>query len=88
MINALLTKLYGIILERKINVWLESEVKRAKGHVGFRNHHSTIYHLIMLTIIAKHCHNIKSNHFCCFVDFRKSFDTLPRDNLCNRLGEL
>ena len=31
MINPLLAKLYGIILQKKINKWLEMEGKRAKG---------------------------------------------------------
>ena len=30
----------------------------------------------------------KSNIFCCFVDFRKDFDTVPRNNLWNRLEDL
>ena len=34
------------------------------------------------------CHNDKSNIFCCFVDFRKTFYTVPRNNLWNRLEEL
>ena len=40
-----------------------------------------------LSIIAKECRN-KSHLFCCFVDFRKSFDTVPRNNLWNRLEEI
>ena len=31
---------------------------------------------------------IKSNLFCCFVDFRKAFDMVPRYKLWNRLEEL
>ena len=34
------------------------------------------------------CRNDKSDLFCCFVDFRKAFDTVPRNNLWNRLEEL
>ena len=34
------------------------------------------------------CHNHKSNIFCCFVYFRKAFDTVPRNNLWNRLEEI
>ena len=41
MISPLLAKLYGIILEKKINGWLEMEGKRAKGQAGFRRNHST-----------------------------------------------
>ena len=41
-----------------------------------------------LGIIIEECHNNKSDLFCCFVDFRKSFDTMPRNNPWNRLEEL
>ena len=88
MISPLLAKLYGIILENKINIWLESEGKRAKGQAGFRSKHSTTNHLVTLRIIVEECRNDKSNLFCCFVDFRKAFDTVPRNNLWNRLEEL
>ena len=88
MIIPLLAKLYGIILEKKINEWLEMEGKRAKGQAGFRKNHSTTDHLITLRIIAKKCRNNKSNMFCCFVDFRKAFDTVPRNNMWDRIEEL
>ena len=45
-------------------------------------------HLLTLRIIVEECHNNKSNLFCCFVDFRKSFDTVPRNNPWNRLEKL
>ena len=88
MISSLLAKLYGIVLEKKINIWLESEGKRAKGQAGFRRKHSTTDHLVTLRIIVEDCCNDKSNLFCRFVDFRKAFDTVPRNNLWNRLEEL
>jgi len=34
------------------------------------------------------CRNEKSNLLCCFVDFRKAFNMVPRNNLWNRLEEL
>jgi len=58
MISPLLAKLYGIILEKKITVWRESERKQAKGQGGFIRHHSTTNHLITLRVIAKYCHNL------------------------------
>ena len=42
----------------------------------------------MLRIIKDEFHNSKSNLFCCFVDFRKAFDTMPRNNMWNILEEL
>jgi len=88
MISPLLAKLYGSILEKKLSIWLESEGKQAKGQASFRRHHSTTDHLITLRIILEECRNDKSNLFCCFVDFRKAFDTVPRYKLWNRLEEI
>ena len=88
MICPILVKLYGIILEKKINEWLEMEGKWVKGQTGFRRHHSTIEHIVTLGITAEECRNNKFDLFCCFVDFRKAFDTVPRNNLCNKLEEL
>ena len=71
-----------------MSIWLESEGKRGKSQAGFRRIHSTIDHLVMLRIIVEECRNDKSNLFYCFVDFRKAFDMVPRNNLWNRLEEL
>ena len=45
-------------------------------------------HLVTLRIIMEKCGNDKSNLFCCFVDFRKDNDIVPRNNLWNRSEEL
>ena len=45
-------------------------------------------HLVMLRIIVEEHRNDKSNLFCFFVDFRKDFDMVPRNNLWNILEEL
>ena len=42
----------------------------------------------MIRIIAEACRNNKSDLLCCFVDFRKDFDILPRNNLWNTLEKL
>ena len=60
----------------------------AKGQADFRRKHSTMDRLFMLRTIVEECRDDKSNVFCFFVDFRKSFDIVPRNNLCNRLEEL
>jgi hypothetical protein len=88
MISPILAKLYGIILEKKISLWLESHGKRDKGHAMFRRYHSTVDHLITFRIIAEEFHNTKTNIFCYFVDFRKSFDMVSKKNFWNRLEEI
>jgi hypothetical protein len=88
MISPILAKLYGIILENKIGIWLESYGKGAKGYARFRRYHSIVDHLIVLRIIVEECHNNKTNLLCFFIDFKKDFDTMPRSNLWNMLEEL
>ena len=88
MISIILAKLYGIILEKKISLRLESHGKRDKVQDGFRRYHSTVDHLVTFRIIAEEFRNTKTNLFCCFVDFRKAFDMVPRKNLWNRLEEI
>jgi hypothetical protein len=88
MISLILAKLYGIILEKKNSLWLRSHGKRAKGHTRFRRYHSTVDHIVTFRIIAEEFCNTKTNHFCCFDDFRKAFDMFPRKNLWNRLEDI
>jgi hypothetical protein len=80
MISPIFAKIYGIILEKKISLWLESHSKRAKGQTEFRRYRSTVDHLVTFRIIVEELCNTKTNHFCCFVDFRKDFDIIPRKN--------
>jgi hypothetical protein len=88
LISPILVKLYVIILEKKIILWLEMHGKTSKGHVRFRRYHSTVGHIVTFSIIAKEFYNTKTNPFCCFVEFRKSFDMVPRKNLWNKLEEI
>jgi hypothetical protein len=45
-------------------------------------------HLFTFRIIPNGFRNTKTNIFCCFVDFIKAFDMVPRKNLWNRLEEI
>ena len=62
--------------------------KKSKGQAGFKGYHSTMDHLIILRIIAEERQNNKTNLLCCFIDFRKAFDIVPRTNLWYRLKEI
>ncbi|XP_057819420.2 uncharacterized protein LOC131032461 [Cryptomeria japonica] len=48
MINLLFAKLFGNMINHKINKWAEKSDKRAKGQAGFRPKHSTVDHGITL----------------------------------------
>jgi hypothetical protein len=50
MISPILAKLFGIILEKIIRLWLKIHGKRDKGQAEFRRYHSTMDHLVTLVI--------------------------------------
>ena len=80
-VTPVLAKLFAMILEARLSKWAESAGIRANGQAGFRKGHRTVDHVFTLrTLIsqAKHC---KRKLFCCFVDFKKAFDSVPRDRL-------
>jgi hypothetical protein len=66
MISPILAKLYGIILEKKISLWLESHGKRDKGQARFKRYHSIVDHIVTFRIIAKEFYNTKTNLFLLF----------------------
>ena len=89
MVNPRFGKLFGSMMECRISSWVEKEGKRAKGQAGFRTRHSTIDHCITLRHFIEKVWNIQGEEaFCCFVDFKKAFDTVPRDKLWRRMEEI
>jgi hypothetical protein len=88
MINPLFAKLFRSMLENRISRWVEERDKRAKEQAGFRPKHSMIDHVITLRHIIEKVWEKKEEVFCCFVDFKKSFDRVPREKLWHRMVEL
>jgi hypothetical protein len=88
MISPLLSKIYISVFENNINMWLEIHGKGAKRQVVFRGYHSTMDHIVTLRIIGEEGLNNKTNNLYCFIDFRNSFDIVPKNNLWNRLEEI
>ena len=89
MVNPLLSKLYGSMVEQRISGWAKKEGKRAMGQASFRPKHSTIDHCITLRFLIEKTWDKQGDEaFCCFVDFKKAFNIVPRDKLWNRMEEL
>ena len=76
------------MVEDRISEWAEVKGKRARGQVGFRPKHSTVDHGIMLRHTVEKVWEDKEEVLCCFVDFKKAFDRVPRDKLWRRMEEL
>jgi hypothetical protein len=52
MIILVLSKMYEIILENNISIWIERHRERDKGQTTFKIYHSTVDNLITIRIIS------------------------------------
>ena len=71
-----------MILDHRIAVWAEDEGIKAKGQAGFSRTTDNIFVLKSLIDKQKQTH---VHLYCCFVDFKKAFDTVPRGLLWQAL---
>jgi hypothetical protein len=86
-VGIIIGKLFAMILYSRITDWAENQGIRAKGQAGFRRDHRTTDHIfVMRTLIEKTRKMNKGKLYCCFVDFKKAFDTIPRHLLWQELA--
>ena len=88
MIGHLLAKTYGAVLEAELSRYAERESLRSPGQAGFRRTFSTVDHIFTLRCLIEQSRSRGRRLYCCFVDFRKAFDTVPRERLFRRLTSL
>jgi len=70
-----------MILKARLSNWAEERGLRAKGQTGFRKDFRTTDNLYILRTLIEQSTHKRKKVYCCFVDFRKTFDTVPRDLL-------
>jgi len=80
-VGPVLAKVFAMILESRISQWVETNDLRAKGQAGFRKDFRTTYNLFILRTLTEQARFQKKKLYTCFVDFKKAFDTVPRDLL-------
>jgi hypothetical protein len=80
-VRPVLAKVFAMILESHISQWAETNDLRAKGQVGFRKDFRTTDNLFILCTLTEQARFKKKQLYICFVDFKKTFDTVPRDML-------
>ena len=88
MVGAIMAKLFGCLMDKKLSKWAELNAKRAQGQAGFRAQHNTIDHLITLRVLMEESRRLGKTLFMCFVDFKKAFDTVPRRGLLERMQRI
>ena len=92
-VGSVVAKLFAMILEQRIASWAEEHAVKAKGQAGFRKNFRTTDNIFILrSLIEKQKQSRQKGKagklYCCFVDFRKAFDTVPRAVLWQVLEEL
>jgi hypothetical protein len=88
MIRPILAKLFAMILDKRLSEWVEQHGLCAKGQIGFHKNYHTIDQFFILQILIEHSKAKKKPLYCCFVDFKKAFDTVPCEVLWQVLVNL
>ena len=83
----ILAKLYAMVLETRATAWAEHMKCRAKGQAGFRKDFRTVDQIFIIQTLVQQARKSKRKLYCCFVDFRKAFDLVPRQTLWNILEQ-
>jgi hypothetical protein len=88
IVGPILTKLFIMILEKRLSEWVEQHGLRAKGQVGFHKYYCTGDQLFILRTLIEQSKAKKKPLYCCFVDFKKMFDIVPHEMLWHVLAGL
>ncbi len=81
IVGPILAKVFAMIFESRISPWAETNDLRAKGQAGFRKDFRTIDNLFIFRTLTEQARFQKKQLYTCFVDFKKAFNTVPRDLL-------
>jgi hypothetical protein len=83
-----IAKVYGLVLNNRLNNWAESSDVRRPSQAGFRPAYNTHMNtFVLLNIIDKYKH-LKQPLFCCFIDLHKAYDSVVRSQAWQRLYDV
>ncbi len=82
-------KLFNKVLNTRLVDHLEETGTLSDNQAAYRKGYSTTDHIFSLkSIINKYVTMNKARLYCCFVDFQKAFDSVPREALLLKLLRL
>ena len=81
-----LGKLFLSILNARLVIFAKEHRLLTPSQLGFvAGNRCSDAHIIIYNLIREKCHEQNSKIFSCFVDFRKAFDSVPRDVLLRKI---
>ena len=86
-INSCISKLFTLIMNIRLNDYVESHNILHYNQIGFRKGFRPADHVFTLKTMIDQAFNDKEELFVCFVDFKKAYDLVWRDGLFYKLLE-
>ena len=84
-----LGKLFLSVLNTRFLLYAFNQNLLAHNQLGFvPGNRTSDAHIIINNLVKKICHENNSRIYSCFVDFKKEFDSVPRDILLKKLKNL
>ena len=81
-VQSCLSKLFSSVLNQRLLQYVMEKYILRKEQLSFiAGNRTSDVHLILQTLIQLNCHKKGQKIFSCFVDFKKAFDSIPRDIL-------
>jgi hypothetical protein len=87
-VGHVLAKLFAMIFDKRLSEWVEQHGLRAKGQAGFCKDYRTTDQLFILRTLIEQSKAKKKPLYCCFVDFKKTFNIVPREVMWQVLAGL
>ena len=84
-VTQVIAKVYGLVLNQRLNTWAEAEGIRCPAQTGFRAQYSTHMNTFTLLHLIDKYKQLKKPVFCCFVDLKKAYDSVIRSHVWQRL---
>jgi hypothetical protein len=80
-IRPILTKMFAMILDKRLSEWAEQHGLHAKGQARFCKYYHITNQLLILQTLIQQNKAKKKPFYCYFVDLKKTFDTMSREVL-------
>ena len=77
---------FSKILSNRLDKFLEGNNITCSEQIGFKKHSRTSDHILTLKCLIDKAFKLSKSLYVCFIDLRKTFDTVNREALLHKLS--